>query len=91
MQMVCWSKYLLQKAPGCDCKEAVYLTQGLCRSITGGWGYDTQEFIDHVLRANMAVVIPLKCNRKEQRNYDGYIIKKVVGMDMNLMFYLYDF
>jgi transposase len=38
-------------------------------------GYDTQEIVDYALASDMAVVIPPKRTRKEQREYDQHLYK----------------
>ena len=69
-------RILVTKGTRADCKEAVHLIQGLsAQALLADRGYDTQEIIDHALRSGMAVVIPPKRNRKEQRDYDHYIYK----------------
>jgi transposase len=37
--------------------------------------YDTQEIVDYALASDMAVVIPPKRTRKEQREYDQHLYK----------------
>lgn len=69
-------RILVTEGTRADCKEAVHLIQGLsAQALLADRGYDTQEIVDHALCSGMAVVIPPKRNRKEQRDYDHYIYK----------------
>ena len=51
-----------------DCKQAVALIDGFAaQCLLADRGYDTNAIVEQAISAGMEVVIPPKCNRKEQR------------------------
>lgn len=59
-----------------DCKEAVYLIEGISAgTLSANRGYDTNEILSYVVSAGMGPVIPPKKNRKEHCGYDKYLYK----------------
>ena len=59
-----------------DCTQALELIA----DFTGGTliadrGYDSDEIVNQAKTQEMQVVIPPRCNRKEQRDYDKYLYK----------------
>jgi transposase len=69
-------RILITEGTRADCKEAVPLIQGLTAdALLADKGYDTQEIVDYALASDMAVVIPPKRTRKEQREYDQHLYK----------------
>ena len=69
-------RILITEGTRADCKEAINLIRGIkATALLADRGYDTKEIIDYVKGHGMEVVIPPKCNRKEQRDYDKYLYK----------------
>ena len=59
-----------------DCTPALALIEGFAaKYLLGDRGYDTNKIIMEATRAGIQVVIPLKKNRKEQREYDKGIYR----------------
>jgi transposase len=59
-----------------DCTQAHKLIEGMsAENLLADKGYDTNDIITHAQELGMRVVIPPKCNRKEQRSYDKDLYK----------------
>ena len=59
-----------------DCTQASRLIEGLtAENLLADRGYDSNEIIDAAKEQGMAVVIPPKKNRTEQRAYDKALYK----------------
>ena len=59
-----------------DCKQAIALIDGFTAEyLLADRGYDTNEIIENAVLAGMNTVIPPKCNRKYQREYDKHLYK----------------
>ena len=60
-----------------DCTKACELVQGIkAEHLIADKAYDTDAIIESAGALGMAVVIPPKRNRKEQRDYDRHIYKQ---------------
>ena len=69
-------RVLVTEGTRADCKEAVHLIEGISAEVLlADRGYDTNDILAYAVSAGMAVVIPPKKNRKEQREYDKYLYK----------------
>jgi transposase len=59
-----------------DCRYGEKLIEGIGADVLmADKGYDTDAIIAAAKKAGMEVAIPPKKNRKEQREYDGYLYK----------------
>ena len=59
-----------------DCKEAAGLIDGIfAGALLADRAYDTNAIIEQAIAQGMAVVIPPKKNRVEQREYDEALYK----------------
>jgi transposase len=57
-----------------DCTQAEALTENLpAQCLVADKGYDTNEIVDRAKAKGTQVVIPPRCNRREQREYDQHI------------------
>jgi len=64
------------KGTTADCTQAIPLIEGIvAEALLADKAYDTNEIIAYARGYDMAVVIPPKSNRKEQRDYDKYLYK----------------
>ena len=69
-------RVLITEGTRADCKEAVYLIDGIdAQNLLADRACDTSEIITFALSAGMKVVIPPRKNRKEQCEYDHYLYK----------------
>ena len=69
-------RVIITEGTRADCKEAIHLIQGInAENLIADRGYDTSEIVSYAVSSGMNVVIPPKCNRKEQREYDKYLYK----------------
>ena len=59
-----------------DCTQAITLIEGFAAEyLLADRGYDTDALIAAAITDGMQIVIPPKCNRKMQRDYDKYLYK----------------
>jgi len=59
-----------------DCFQAVPLLEGLdAKALLADRGYDTNAILEYTQERGITAVIPPKCNRKVQREYDKDLYK----------------
>jgi transposase len=69
-------RMLITTGTTADCTKAYQLIDGIiAENLLADRGYDTNEILTHGQELGMQVVIPPKCNRKEQRSYDKELYK----------------
>lgn len=69
-------RILITEGTRAVCREAVHLIEGISAgALPADRGYDTAPIVAYAVGAGMEVVIPPKCNRKQQREYDRYLYR----------------
>lgn len=69
-------RWLLTGGEVHDSTQGKALIEGLTgQSVLADKGYDSNEFIAYIQEQGMSAVIPPKCNRIEQREYDKSLYK----------------
>lgn len=59
-----------------DCSQACTLVEGInAENLLADKGYDSDEFVENPKKNNINPVIPLRKNRKNQRDYDKYLYR----------------
>ncbi len=59
-----------------DCSQAIPLLEGLdAKVLLADKGYDTNAILEYTKEHGITAVIPPKCNRKVQREYDKDLYK----------------
>ena len=70
-------RIIVTEGTSADCTKACELVQGIkAEHLIADKAYDTDAIIESAGALGMAVVIPPKRNRKEQRDYDRHIYKQ---------------
>jgi transposase len=60
-----------------DCKKAIELTDGInAENLLADKGYDSDEIVQYAEKQGIIPVIPPRCNRKNQREYNKELYKK---------------
>ena len=69
-------RLLLTPGQASEYGQAEALIEGFaCEAVLADKGYDVDAFIKLAVLAGMSIVIPPKCNRKAQREYDRDLYK----------------
>ena len=67
---------IITEGTAADCKQAIALIDGFsAQHLLADRGYDTNDILCQAANQGMALVIPPKKNRREQREYDKELYK----------------